>query len=239
MSEQLAVPASTRFLSIIQIAVEKGAGADQLERLFAMQERMEMNDARREFAEAFRQFKAEAPAIVKKRVADIKSKNDGKGFNYNYASLDDITEVIDPILGRVGISYSFDSNTDAKPGFLRLIVKLRKGIYVESSNFDMPMPTSATGNNTQAFGAGLSYARRYGLCAALGITVTDHDNDAQGLLETLSEVQLADVKALIETARADPARICTWAASDTLENIPAKLYAPLVELLKKKASERK
>jgi len=43
---------------------------------------------------------------------------------------------------------------------------------------------------------------------------------------------------MIETARADEARILQWADSDSLENVPANKFGPLMALLKAKAAKR-
>lgn len=43
---------------------------------------------------------------------------------------------------------------------------------------EYPVPAQANGNNAQLFGSALTYARRYGLCALLGVATGD-DDDAE------------------------------------------------------------
>ena len=50
-------------MAMLQVAVEKGASVEQLERLMALQERWEANEAKKEFVAAMTRFK-ENPRVI-------------------------------------------------------------------------------------------------------------------------------------------------------------------------------
>lgn len=99
-----------------------------------------------------------------------------KGYNYTYATLTEIFEVINPLL------------EDHNLGFTQLIEgrSLRTVIFHTETGqsiegcVDIPEGVTLKGQNEfQTMGSALTYLRRYSLSAALGL-VTDEDNDAAG-----------------------------------------------------------
>ena len=70
---------------LLQIAVEKGAELDKLERLMDLQERWQANEAQKAFNEALAGFQRDCPKIEKTKT----------GYNdVKYADLDDISTAI-------------------------------------------------------------------------------------------------------------------------------------------------
>lgn len=239
MSQQLVPqqPRSATALDMIDKAIEKGFSTEQLQQLIGMQSQMEDRQAAREYADALTGFARDCPMILKAHVGKITSaKGENSSFSYQYASYDDIMGAIAPILAAHRIVVSFEEPSD-NAQVKRIVIILRVGTHVESRTFNIPAPPPGF-NATQAFGSWLSYAKRYSLTAALNIAGTDRDNDAAGLMDTLSPGQVKDLQAMILTARADTVRLLQWAKADSVENIPAKLFGPAMNLLKKKASER-
>src|SRR3990167_8987211 len=87
MREQSAQsPITVNPCRILQIAVERGASMDQLEKLIALQERWEAGQARKAFDLAVAAAKAEIKPIVKSAEVDFTSQ---KGrTNYKHETLD-------------------------------------------------------------------------------------------------------------------------------------------------------
>jgi len=224
-------------MDLIATAIEKGFAPEQLQQLIGMQSQMEDRQAAREYADALTGFARDCPMILKAHDGKITSaKGEQSSFSYKYASYDDIMGAIAPILATHRIVVSFEEPSD-NAQVKRVIIILRVGTHVERRTFNVPAPPPGF-NATQAFGSWLSYAKRYALTAALNLTGTDKDDDAAGLMDTLSPGQVKDLEAMIVTARADTVRLLQWAKSDSVENMPAKLFGPAMNLLKKKASER-
>lgn len=111
-------------------------------------------------------FQQEVPAIYKST----------SGYGYKYADLNEILEVINPLLQK------------HKLGFTQLLdgTRLKTVIFhTESSesiegSVNIPQGVQLKGmNDFQVLGSAITYLRRYSLSAALGL-VTDSDNDAYG-----------------------------------------------------------
>ena len=96
---------------------------------------------------------------------------DAKGYNYSYASFDNVVETIAPELNSQGLGYThtfdgqdivctlFNTEGETITSKLTLSTEILKGM-----------------NASQSMGAAITYARRYTLTAILGL-VTDDDTD--------------------------------------------------------------
>src|SRR5574340_1249278 len=82
---------------MLAAALERGADMTILEKLMALQERWESNNARKAFDAAISEAKAEIPPIVK----------NAKSHSGAYANFAAIASVVDPILSKHGLSYRF------------------------------------------------------------------------------------------------------------------------------------
>jgi len=158
-------------LSIIRaVASDPNCDVDKLERLMGLQERYEANEACKAYGHAIAGFQSKCPIIQKAKKAD----------RYSYAGYDDIMVQIRPVLAEYGLSVSFSSG-QADAGKLSIEITLQHGTHSETKRFSFPVPEQMRVNDTQKMGAALSYARRYALCGALNIVVSDEDMDAAGL----------------------------------------------------------
>lgn len=158
---------------ILRIAVERGVDVGSLERLVALHERMSERQAAVEFNQALAAFQAECPSIEKTSSASI-----GGQYSYKYAQLDEIARTTRPLLQRHGLSYSWDS--DVQNDRLVCVCTVRHiGGHSQSAKFTTPTQSPSTRMSLQQQqGAALTYARRQSLVQALGLTMTDEDNDA-------------------------------------------------------------
>ena len=100
---QAVAPVAVTPMQMLQLAVEKGASVDQLERLMALQERYEANEAKKEFVQAMTRFK-ESPVIIQKTATGDFSSAKGR-THYKHATLAAVCDDIGPELSRVGISH--------------------------------------------------------------------------------------------------------------------------------------
>lgn len=121
---------------------------------------------------ALAKFQRECPAMEK----------DGKGYGYNYATLDNIKKTITPLMEKHGLAYTQPIEVMEGVRYLVTIVW-----HVESgedlrSRIDIPEYGLAKMNGYQAMGSAITYLRRYCLASLLGI-VTEDDKDAAGTQE--------------------------------------------------------
>lgn len=123
-----------------------------------------------EWTEAFLTAQAEFPEIPKNKTARIDTKGGGS-YSYQYADLPDVLGVVRPILNANGLAVAQVLGGDAEG------ITVTTRIYHKSGHFEEFGPlTLPSGGTAQAAGSAVTYARRYGLAAALGIA-PDEDDD--------------------------------------------------------------
>lgn len=225
-------------LTLIERAIDKGVSPEQLSKLIDLQERLETLAAKRAYAQALTGFAADVPAVLKWRDANI--QKDGKRlYGYKYVSLDDIMLAIAPVLANYGIVISFDNKPDPKPGFMGIVLIIQVGTHTERRGYEMPIPPNLNGNQTQQFGSALTYAKRYALVAGLNIFMVDKDNDADGLLETVTAAEAQQIREKADAVGANVAKLLEFAEADEFENIPRKMFPIIMDQLKKKGAQQK
>lgn len=163
---------------LLQLAVEQGADLDRLERLMALQQRWEENEAKKAFVAAMAAFKAEPLTIFKrKKVGYMTRDNDFVG--YAHAELSDVCEVLVPAMGRHGLSHEWDVKQDAGRVTVSCIITHRLG-HSKSVTMDAPPDSSGKKNSIQQIASAMTYLQRYTLLSATGMATTGMDDDGQG-----------------------------------------------------------
>lgn len=219
---------------LIQRAMDSGIDPGKL---MDLAERWEANRAAEAFSRAITQFQAECPRIEKSRTAKIVSKREGGGqYEYKFAGFDDVMKQAGPALEKCGIAVSFSS--EHVEGLLKVTCRIRHGIHVEDHTLTVPIPAMNV-NDTQRFGAALSYAKRYALCAALNIIVSDDvDNDAAALVDTINEKQLGTIEDWMGTTGVKPGPFLRWLGIERMSELPVGDYEKVITELQRKAREQ-
>tara|TARA_R110000764_G_scaffold189942_3_gene275199 strand:- start:1008 stop:1766 length:759 start_codon:yes stop_codon:yes gene_type:complete len=164
-----------QYMGLIQMAVEKGADINQLEKLMDLQDRFEAKNARKSFFNALSVFQSAIPTIKKTGLASFPTKNNGK-TEYTYAKLEDITRVIRPSLREAGLSYRYEQNSENNLMTVVCIVTHKEG-HQETTSMSGLADATGSKNQIQQIASTITYLRRYTLTGALGITVGDEDDD--------------------------------------------------------------
>ena len=197
-------------MAMLQLAVEKGASVEQLERLMALQERYEANEAKKEFVAAMTRFKDNPKVIEKNATVDFTS---AKGrTHYKHATLANVCDVIGPALSEVGISHRWETE-QLEGGMIRVtcILTHARG-HSEKVFLQAGRDESGNKNNIQAVGSTVTYLQRYTLLAATGMAVADQrDDDAGGgQSHKMDEGAKADWLAAIEELSDKKASESLW-----------------------------
>jgi hypothetical protein len=182
-------------MQLFASAIEKGFNGDQLGQLLALQREWKKDQAAEEFARAVTGFQHDMPAITRSRTASVKMKSGGE-FQYRYASFDNILKIARPYLDKWGIAVTFDSESLADGRAMKITCNIRVGIHTEARTLTLPVAGGVM-NDAQAAGSALSYGKRYSLCAALNIVVTDEDDDASAL-DRITETEAGEMRRIIE-----------------------------------------
>lgn len=166
---------------LLQKAVEGNASIETLERLVALAKDVREVQAREAWHEAMAEFQRRCPPIKKTNTAQIVT---AKGYySYKYAALDEIMEMIRPLLGELGLSVSWSSRVEPQRVVVACRIAHALGYSESSGEISMPVPDSADrggGNPAQRVGSALTYARRYSLLQVTGLAPED-DDDAQAI----------------------------------------------------------
>ena len=161
--------------ALLAMAVQQGADLEKLERLMALQERWEANEARRAFNKAFSAFKDEAVKIIKNETV-----KDGPLKGKKYAQLFAVVEAVTPALSQHGLSASWRITKDERDWIeVTCTVKHIDG-HFESVSMGGPPDTGGAKNAIQARASAVTYLERYTLKAICGLSEQEDDTDGGG-----------------------------------------------------------
>jgi ERF superfamily len=125
-----------------------------------------------EFDDAFSAAQAKFGVIERNRTVKVKSKSTGVEYDFKYAELSTILAACRPALNAEGISFRQFVRIKAPTEHVIVTQLRRKGFKLEDE-FPINLPQS---NHPQDYGAAVSYAKRLGGQATLGV-VGEDDND--------------------------------------------------------------
>ena len=223
-------------MDMIDRALSSGAAPETLERLLALQERWEANQARKAFDEAMAAAKAEIPVIVKNRVVDFTSS---KGrTHYRHEDLAEVARTVNPILSKHGLSYRFRTSSAAnEPISVTCVVSHRLG-YSEENTLTAGRDESGNKNSIQAIGSTLTYLQRMTLKASLGLSAAD-DDDGKASGQSvddgpISAEQAATIRALITETETEIDKFCDLMHVDSVPNLLASQYDKVIASLEAK-----
>lgn len=187
---------SATMLQVIQsMATNPACDIEKLERLMAMHERMQSKNAQTEFNAALASMQCDIPSIAER----------GEGHNKKtYATLEDINDVIKPIMQRYGFAMSFKVEHTAAGINVTGILMHRAG-HREETTMLLPSDTSGGKNAVQAVASSVSYGKRYVMCAMLNISTRGEDDDgyAAAPTATITEQQAKSIRALLAKCKPD------------------------------------
>lgn len=163
--------------SLLQQAIEKGLGVEELSKLMDLQERWEKNQARKRFFESFTEFQSKSPEIRKTKEVKFETKTGGT-TNYKYAPLSEITNQISESLQKSNLSYRWEIQDNATEIKVTCLISHIEG-HTEQTTMTANPDTSGNKNAIQARGSAIEYMKRYTLIGALGISTADSDVDAK------------------------------------------------------------
>lgn len=205
--------------------------------MMELQHKWEDRQALRDYSEALAMFQGSCPPIKKTRGVCLERDSDKP--SYYFASLDDIMREIRPHLQEAGLSVSF--TCDAVEGKLVTTCFIQHGIHKEPHMVTLPIPSSMRVNDTQKWGAALSYGKRYALMAALNIVVEDEDTDARGMdmkpVKLITEEQAITITEWCVALHADMPVFHKHFGVAQIADIRADQFDDVVSTLKRKEQE--
>lgn len=171
VQQQRAVVSATP-ADLLRIAVESGADLEKLEKLMALQERWEANEARKAYVAAMTAFKSEPLEIFKKKTVEF------SGTKYMHAELSDVTAVVCPAMAKHQLSHRWDVSQVGDRITVDCVITHVLG-HSEKVTMEAMPDSSGKKNAIQQVASTVSYLQRYTLLAATGVATKGMDDDAQ------------------------------------------------------------
>lgn len=218
-------------VALIREAIASGQSPEYLRELLAVRREWEADESRKAYNHAIAEFQRRAPIIEKL----------DKAYDKTYARMDRIWRTIRPLLTELGLSVTWQV-CELRENLCRVEGQLRhRDGHGEKLVQDVPVPELIKGQNkAQQFGSASTYARRYALCAALGI-VTGDDDDGHGAGANLVTFdQAGELAELIDACRGvndfNEKAFWGWVGvqSKSTADIQASRYDEIKAMLQKK-----
>lgn len=219
------------FLAMIERAArDPQVDIDKMERLFAMRERMQAQQAKAAYLAALAEMQPKLPAIDKRGEINI-----GSGKPQKYALWEDINEAIRPILAAHGFSLTHRISQTQDRMSVTAVLGHCAG-HTEETSISLPIDATGSKNNVQGWGSSAQYGRRYTGVTILNITTRGEDDDgkAAGAGETITDAQYNTIMDLITATQSDTERFCRYMGVEGVAKIPASKYQRAVEALNAK-----
>ncbi|HEN8798273.1 TPA: ERF family protein [Pseudomonas putida] len=203
-------PVDNSIMAVIsRAAADPTCDIEKMERLLAMHERMQAKTAEAAFNAGMAQMQCEIPTVFEAAV-NLHTGN-------AYATLDDITRVVKPIMQRHGFAITFKVENQDKSISVTGILMHRDG-HREQTTMTLPADIGKGRNDVQAVGSSTTYGKRYVMCALLNITTGDvRDDDAQSSdgsdTAEMRAQALNDILAQVEAAATPDELKDVWQAS--------------------------
>lgn len=187
VSQEPLNPASTMIEKVTELILSGDVDADKMDRLLDVQERMMSKNAEMMFNSAVSSAQGKMPRIIKRK--DVKGKN-GQ-VQYKYAPLEDIMEMLQPVMDEHDLSLRHTTKTTDGGCMLVKTLLMHKFGHSEPTELLLPIDTSGSKNNVQGVGSTLSFGKRYNICSHFNIVFADEDDDAQMVDKKINKTQLS------------------------------------------------
>lgn len=250
-------------LVILQAALQQGHPPEVISQLIALQGEMlnnrkaELAMVREEEERAAKKAWIRARAEARKLLRPILATQENSQLNSRYATIGDVMKAVDPVLGDLGLSYSWKSlgqDVDVVDGrkictgMTMACILWHEDGYSETIDMWGPVSTlvsksgNAVRNPLQDIGVTSTYLQRYTLMAHLGVAPTrDTDGssrDPNAGLQLASREDVADLEAAIrETQTKLPAMLAHYGFA-RLQDIPSARVGEIIRELRANAKRR-
>ena len=243
-AEAAAVEYGTGLVEVIaRAARDPSVDIDKMERLIAMQERIQAREAEMAFNIAMN--------AAQREMRPIAANASNPQTRSRYATYDKLDRVLRPIYAEHGFSHSFDEGDSPKPDHVRVLCYLsHTGGHTRTYHRDMPADgKGAKGGDvmtkTHAAGAAGSYGARYLLKGIWNVAVGEEDDDGNDIRPQAPPPVLVsndDVTKIIQLCEAiggnQAALICTAYKVEAIPDLTAAQGKAAINRLNEKLAEK-
>lgn len=161
-------------------------------------------------------------------------------FKSKYATLRSVWNSCQKVLPPNEIAVVQSVSNGGERSYLVTMLIHSSGEWVQSR-----MPILATKQDAQAFGSALSYCRRYGLAAMVGVCPADDDDDAESAMQetrkpimmTISKSQIEEITRLLKGKDELQQKLLDWANITNIADLPAAKYTGAMKAIESHLSK--
>lgn len=229
---ELAAPQMKTPMQMIEKVLETGNGIEQLDKLYALQERYEANEAKKAYVAAMNEFKADPPSLYKDKTVKAGSAT------YSHVSLELATHIIGQALVKHGLSHRWETQYGDDGGVEVSCIITHELGHSERSTLRAPADNSGSKNSVQAIGSTVTYLQRYTLLAITGLAVKGQDDDGLATSEITDE-EYQEISELLEEAGSNVQKFCEHFKITSVNKLLGADYRKAKMLLKQQVAKKK
>jgi len=224
------VPAEITPMVMMQMAIAEGSDVATMERLWALNEKVEAANAKKAYDFAMAKFKADPPEIYKDKT--VSYETDKGQVTYDHASLGSSNEQIALKLAPHGLSHKWEiEQPQGDQVYVKCVISHEQG-HSESVQMNSSRDASGGKNNIQSLASTVAYLERYTLLAATGMAALDMDDDGQTAappIECITEAQANKIYSMIDEGKLDKELFLGWIGrlipgTQSVETIPTTFF---------------
>jgi len=174
---------------------------------------------------------AKALSTFQGKVKNPKNTAENPHFKYKYAPLDEVLNIVRPLLAECGLSLVQIPTVENNQISVQTLLFHVSGEWIKFDPLKLPVDKP----NAQGIGAAITYARRYALSSILGISSED-DDDANSISTITKEQAIALFKLADEETVKEV--LTTLGYSRSLD-IPVDKYNDVIKAIQQVAQEKK
>lgn len=211
--------------------------AEKMKVLWDMKKEIDADNARKAFNADYVRMKPHLPRIIK--------THNNQQTSSKYAKLEDINEVVDPILERFNFGSSFEIVSNDEKGISGIAELIHAQGHIKKCPIWMPIDNKGmqgTVNKTGPHGtsSAIMYCRRVSKCALLDISTGDdkdgnQDTDANAFI-TPEQVEM--LQTLITETKAGLAKFLKLFKAETIETIKGKDFSDALAVLQERKKQK-
>lgn len=222
---------------IARASTDPNMDVDKLERLIALSERAQEKEAEKAFSVAMNKAQADIRPIA----ADANNPQ----TRSKYASYLALDKALRPVYSRHGFSLSFDTDTAAREGDIRVLCHVAHDAgYSRTYKLDMPADgKGAKGGDvmtrTHATGAAMTYGQRYLLKLIFNIAVGEDDDNGADTAVPIDTDQMQHILDQIAATDSNIEDFCAFMGVEAVKHITQAQYGKAIQALNAKARKAK
>ena len=230
MEEKAIIPeiVENNYDKVISLAIEQKADLATIEKFMDLRDRWEKNEARKAYFLALSEFK--------KEIICVKKDKENKQYSSKYASEDSLMNTVNPILGKYGLSATFEFD-QTNPDLLKVTCFLthssghREAIFLSGG-----LDKSGAKNPLQQLKSTDTYLRKALYSAITGISASNDDADDDGNssseIKYLTEAEAVTIISIVTDKQVDLKKFLAYMNAESIEKILGTDYQKAIQALK-------